>query len=492
MTSMDVTAPAGISPDGHLLGTFDASRLTRFSGLSRVPLETYEPARATPADTDSRNALNGKDWLPSSNPAGYLAAPPQMVTTLAALPSLLAGDSDQAAAPISAVRVRVAGVTGIDKVSQERIRKVAEQIATATGLTVDITAGASPAPREITVAKGRFGRPALHVTEDWTVKGVAVALVRAVDRKSVLLFGLVLVVCAVFLGNAVSASVRTRRKELAVLACVGWPGWRLAALVLGEVGLVAVAAGGLGAAVSLPLGAAFGLEVTAGRVALAVPLVAAVALAAALPPALRAGRSHPAHALHPPAHARGRARHRRTVTGMALAQLVRVPARSALGVLALATGVASVTLLAAVTWAFHGSAQGTVLGDAVSLEVRGVDVAAAALTVLLGAFALADTVYLNTRERDGELAALSASGWSDGELTRLICAEGALLGLAGSLVGAAAGLGATWWFTGRPTGAVCAAAACCAAGGLLLAVAASLVPALSRRGAPLAALLSAE
>ena len=44
--------------------------------------------------------------------------------------------------PISSVRVQVAGITGMDPVSQDRVRLVAEQINAATGLDVDITIGA--------------------------------------------------------------------------------------------------------------------------------------------------------------------------------------------------------------------------------------------------------------------------------------------------------------------------------------------------------------
>ncbi|MFI6899442.1 FtsX-like permease family protein [Streptomyces sp. NPDC050256] len=492
MTSMGRTSDAGVWNFPSRIGTFDPAKLTGAAGQAAAPLETYQPAHAAGADAASRRRLGDRSWLPDNNPAGYLATPPQVLTPLSSLTYLLAPDDPQAAAPISAVRVRVAGVTGMDDASRERIRRVAEQIAVRTGLTVDITAGASPAPRDVRVAAGEFGRPELSISEYWTVKGVAVALVHAVDRKSVLLFALVLVVCALFLVNAVSASVRTRRRELAVLSCVGWPGRRLAALVLGEVGLIALAAGVLGAAAAFPLGALCGLDVSAARALTAVPLVVGLALAAGAGPAVRAGRAHPSQALHPPVHAGRRARRRRSVAGMAASNVVRVPSRSLLGVLALAFGVAAVTMLAAVMWAFHGSAQGTLLGDAVSVSVRGVDVAAGILTAALGAFALADVVYLNVRERDAELAALCATGWSDGELTRLIATEGALLGLAGSVLGAGAGLAATGVFVGTVTGEVAAAAAAVAGCGLLLAVAVSLVPARLVRDAPLAALLSQE
>src|SRR5690606_225358 len=122
----------------------------------------------------------------------------------------------------------------------------------------------------------------------------------------------------------------------------------------------------------------------------------------------------------PPVLATGRARRRRSTAALAAANLTRVPARSLAAVTALAVGVAAVTALLLITQQFHGEAQGTLLGDFVSIQVRGVDLAAAVTTVALGVLATADALYLNIRERAAELATLRACGWSDAELGRLI------------------------------------------------------------------------
>ncbi|MGW0937257.1 hypothetical protein [Streptomyces sp. NPDC002666] len=165
MTSMGRTSDAGVWNVPSRIGTFDPAKLTGAAGQAAAPLETYQPAHAAGADAASRRRLGGRSWLPDNNPAGYLATPPQVLTPLSSLTYLLAPDDPQAAALISAVRVRVAGVTGMDDASRERIRQVAEQIAVRTGLTVDITAGASPAPRDVRVAAGEFGRPGLSISE---------------------------------------------------------------------------------------------------------------------------------------------------------------------------------------------------------------------------------------------------------------------------------------------------------------------------------------
>lgn len=475
--------------DPVVVGVFDRDRLTGVDPVVAVPLETYLPVSAEGGDEASRDLLGGRPLLPSSNPAGYLTTSPSVLIPLSTLPT--AADRSL----VSAVRVRVAGITGFDEVAMERVRVVAEDIAAATGLDVDIMLGSSGEPQQVVLPAGDFGRPELRLSELWSRKGVAAAIIAAVDRKSVVLFGLILVVCLLFAGNAVAAAVRDRRRELAMLACLGWPRWRLGATVAGEVVSVGLLAGVLGAVVAGPLGRAVGVAVPASRAWLAVPVAVGLAALAAAVPALRAARAHPGAAVHPAVRAPrrpGRSRRHRWVVGLAATNLVRVPGRTALGVLALAVGVGGLTLVAAVTWVFNGTVTGSLLGDAVSVRVRGVDAVAVAATVLLGLLAVADVLYLNVRERAAELAALRATGWSDAALGRLVTFEGLGMGLAGAVLGAGAGLAGAAWFAGALPAPLVATAAAVAAGGLALAGLAALVPAQLQRRIPMATLLAEE
>jgi hypothetical protein len=158
-----------------LLGTFDQSKIKGFDPLSRVPLGPYQPTAAAPADPASRKALGGSDLLPNVNLGGLVTQPVQLITALAALPALenayYSGGAALARAPISVIRVRVAGVTGPGQASLDRVKAVAEQIEARTGLTVDIVIGSSPAPTTIAVPPGKFGTPALLLSEGWVKKG---------------------------------------------------------------------------------------------------------------------------------------------------------------------------------------------------------------------------------------------------------------------------------------------------------------------------------
>ena len=491
-----ITAQHTISPVPQLTGTFDVRKIQAFDPLSQVPLGPYQPAVARPASAASRQALGGGDLLPSLNLGGYVGQPVQMITTLAALRTVesgkYTGDAPLRRAPISVIRVRVAGVTGPDPASLNRIKEVAEQIELRTHLTVDIVAGSSPALTTIALPAGRFGYPALLLDEDWVKKGVAISILTAVDRSSVALFVLILVVCALFVANSATAAVRARRAELGVLSALGWTRPRLFTAVLGEVALIGLIAGALAALLSPPLAAALGLHASPARAVLAIPVAVGVAVVAGAVPAWLAARADPIASVRPPVLAVRRARHPRRITGLAVVNVLRTPGRTLVGALSLAVGVMSLTLLVAVTLAFRGAVVGTLLGNVVTVQVRGVDYIAVAATVTLGVLAVADAVVISITERAAELATIRAFGWPEPVLYRLVITEGALTGLAGSVAGAAAGLIAAAVFAGQLPPLLFAAAGAAVVAGILVTSLAALLPAQLLHRLPAAQLLAEE
>ncbi|MGW4637927.1 FtsX-like permease family protein [Sphaerisporangium sp. NPDC004334] len=476
----------------RVVGRFDPERLPGFSSLSSLPMETYNPPSVVPGDDRTSALLKGRGLLPSDNLAGYLQPPPLLLTDLASLRKIagLTQGGRLAKAPLSVVRVRVAGVTGPDPVSRERISQVARDIVAATGLDVDITMGSSPAPVTVDLPAGSYGRPALTVKEGWVDKGVAYRILRESDRKSLALFVLILAVCGLFLVNASSAAVRTARTELGVLACLGWSRRKLFGGVLTETGCVGLLGGLLSAAVAVPVSSWFGLQVPAPRVLLTVPAALALALAAGLVPAWHASTVPPVEAVRPAARMSRRARSPRGVTGMALAGLTRVPGRTLLGGSTLLVCVFALTVLLGVTYGFRGRVVGSLLGDAIVLQARPADYAAIMVMFALGTLAVADVLYLGVRERDAELAALRATGWTGRSLARLVVSEGVLIGLAGGAAGAAAGLAATTALAGSLPWVVAAGGLGACVLAVLLAVLASALPAALVQRLPLAAILA--
>jgi ABC-type antimicrobial peptide transport system permease subunit len=273
---------------------------------------------------------------------------------------------------------------------------------------------------------------------------------------------------------------------------MGWSTGGLFGVVLGEVSAIGLVAGIAGGLLALPLAALVGVDASPARAALAIPAAVLVALLAGLVPALRAARADPAAAARPAVLEARRAWRPRRVAQLALINLLRTPGRTALGALSLAIGVCALTLLLAATIAFHDVLVGTLLGDAVAVHVRGTDYVAVIATVLLGIAAVADVLFLNVRERAAEFATLTATGWDDRALGRLVALEGLWIGALGALAGAATGLAGAAQFAGALPVSLIVTTVAAAAAGTLLAGLGALVPAAWLHRLPAVQLLAEE
>jgi ABC-type lipoprotein release transport system permease subunit len=491
------------------VGEFDPNKLPGFNPLSAVPLETYYPPVVTGANAPSNKALKNQPLGPTMNLGGYVAQPPLLLTSLAAMEQMLSPScylhppyvppgipcmrypGADAAAPISAIRVRVANVHGFEPLDRARILAVTTAIKKATGLEVDITAGSSPTTVDVDLPAGCCGEPALTVAEGWVRKGAALVVLNAVDAKSLVLFVLVLVVCVLFLANGAYASVRSRRTELGVLACLGWGRAALFRLVLGELALVGLATGVIGAALAEILALALRLDLPWWHALLVVPIALGLACVAGMAPAYAATRGRPLDAVYSVPGGSGRHRAVHHVSGIAGANLLRRPARLITGALGLFIGVAAFAVLLAVQLAFQGQVVGTALGNLVSVQVRSVDLIAAVLALLLGAFSVADVLAVNLRDRAGEQAVLAATGWRPATLFRLAFTEGMVVGIVGAFAGGAVGLGLAAILTGSAI-AVIPASVLAAVIGLILVGAVLMVPAWQASQTPPAAALAED
>ncbi len=455
-----------------------------------------------PADARSRELLGDQPLLPSGSPAAYHLGPPTAFVRLSDLETFTGSGIELADpdAPVSAIRVRVAGVEGVSPVERERVRLVADQIRAATGLDVDIVLGSAATEQTVELPAGAFGRPELALAETWMRQGVVAAVMQAVDHKSVTLFVLVLAVSTLFVANVSAASARSRRGELEVLSRIGWSRGHLLRLLLAEVLLVGGAAGIAGALVSVAVGWVTGLEVTVSRALVAVPVAVFVALIAAAWPAWRASKPSVAGMVQPrtgpgqrASGIRGvRSPVVRGVRSLAVANVVRSPGRTGLGVLAVALGCAALTALLGITLAFNGAVVGSVLGDAVSVRAREIDYVAVLVTILLSSIAVADVVFLNMRDRRAEFAVLLAVGWGDGRVRRVVLAEAALIGCTGAVCGTLAGLAVAAGLAGELRAELLVAAALTVTGGTAIPVLASLVPAAALRRMTVASTLTRD
>ncbi|MGI8612353.1 MAG: FtsX-like permease family protein, partial [Nocardioidaceae bacterium] len=133
-------------------------------------------------------------------------------------------------------------------------------------------------------------------------------------------------------------------------------------------------------------------------------------------------------------------------------------------------------ILIAIQTAFQGGVAGTLLGDVVAVQVRGVDYLAAALTITLGAFAVADIAYLNINERTAEIGTFRASGWAEHHIRQLFGTEALLTATLGATLGAATGTTAVAIAFTIPWTTSLLAAATAATTGILAATLALTIP----------------
>ena len=419
------------SPLFSPIGQFDADCLARFNPLAGGRLETYAPAVVTLSD--------GKTLRPNASLAGYVNSPPTALTTLAGIRAL-ESETRYVGGPgnsyLSAVRVRVQGAQTIGPTSEGRLSQVAAAIKEATGLQVDILKGASPLAVTIHLPAGRFGRPALAVNESWSVKGVSFVFARALSAQNLALFAAVLLAAAVLVGQTAYTFSRRRRREFGVLRALGWPAWRIAALVEVEMLILASTAAALALLAGAVILALLRPGLNPAELLLAAPLAWVVAFVASLPPALSARQGTVIEVIRRPA----RMRRSRRLSGAlhigVLELLSHWRWEAILGVGAVALGASLVGGIVLITAAFRGQLDSTVMGLYLAGQVRSFHVAISVLTLAVGAIAVAEVIGLSYLERRSQLATLRALGWPRVKVAALLAVQALGLGLAGGLIGA--------------------------------------------------------
>jgi hypothetical protein len=415
------------------VGTYDPGCIPGFSELGAGQLATYAPPQVS--------LPNGKKLLPSRSAAGYVNTPPLLLTTLQAAQFF----SDPVQYPgglgdkfISAIRLRVAGVETPGAVSRARLTRVVAAIKEATGLSVDIIRGSSPISIQVDLPAGKFGRPAVTVSEPWAVKGVAFKFLRAVSAQNLALFGLVLLGAMVLVGETGYISVVRRRREFGVLRALGWRTMSIAWLIELEMLLLGLAVGVLAVALGLPIMLRLGLGTSAWQLGAVVPLAVGISMLAGFIPALAAGRGSTMAMIQSIGRAGVTKRPLPNgMIGIAWRELRgQWRAEAALGAFAIALGAATLGVLVLISAAFRGQLDTTVLGTYLAGEVRPFHLVLAGLTLVVGAIAAAEVVTLSYLERRSHLGALRALGWPASAVVRFLVAQASVLGLGGGLAAA--------------------------------------------------------
>ena len=342
--------------------------------------------------------------------------------------------------PISAIRVKVAGITGYTAEAQRRLLAVASDLGS-LGLHVTVVAGSSPQRLPVLVtgyagagtdaSGGQVIGDLGYIEQDWSRLGAVTQVDAAVSATSVALLAVSVVAVGVLLAAVQLGSIPARRATAGVLRELGWRrrrivGWNLsveavALALLAAVGAAAVASSSVRLVAGLAVGLAIALVIVTS-------LVAVVAGSRG-----RAGRRRARlHFARPRIHgpiAFG-ARLARTQLGPSLALglallLLTVSAAVAATVFVQGRQLAGPTLLGAVASARGWLPQGVL----------------AAVCLAAGVVLAVIARRMGTSLRRQQWAAVRAMGWSTAQVTRAQLAELAFSAVPGAALGVLAALG---------------------------------------------------
>ena len=240
-TPTDFVPPVGVS-----VGSLDTSALRALErSLSYVPLGAYQPVGATVRRDGVTTTLK-----PSLTGFGVVSS------RTTAVASIYDASAWHQTAPVSAIRVRVAGISAYSPQAQQKVIRVAQAI-DRLGMKATIVAGSSPSPVTVTVHGYAFGTPTAtgtqtigtlgNIRQDWSELGAAARAKVAVSAANLTVLGVGLGSAALLFGAIEFASVPRRRGQAVVFRESGWTRsrirWWMAAEDLPAVALIIIAAG---------------------------------------------------------------------------------------------------------------------------------------------------------------------------------------------------------------------------------------------------------
>jgi hypothetical protein len=417
---------------GVTVGEFSTTQLDSLqSSLSYVPLGAYQPVGATARSGSSTYKLK-----PSISGLGLVSS------KTAAIASIYSAAAWGQTAPVSAIRVKVSGLSGYDTAGQRRVLGVASAIRD-LGLTATIVAGSSPADVAVAAGGYAFGVPENRgqqkvatldgITQRWSELGAAARADAAVSTSSLSILGISLGSTALLLGAVQFASVPRRRSRAAVMREIGWTGGQIRRWMSAEEvpAVLVVLAAGIGA---ILLSGATQVSITIASIGVAA-VVATSAIAIVAGSKTRTRRAATARATH---GRRSLVLRTRSIAAFGLNQ-VRVHTLTAVILLIaiLVVGVSAAGLLE--IFQTGRSSAGTSLLAQFSTGQAALPQIALGVTGVLAGVVLAIIIRrIDLARRAPQWAALRAMGWTSPEVRSAQRTEAIAIAVPAVLITAAA------------------------------------------------------
>ncbi|WP_052345766.1 ABC transporter permease [Paucisalibacillus sp. EB02] len=429
------------------IGFYDASELTISKDpTTELPMETYRPATAEFVMDEDGNPVNPpKQLKPVGDPNNFLTEPPGMLTTIEAAEKIL-GDE-----PISAIRIKVAGVTDLSDESQEILEKVAAEIENRTGLITDITLGSSP-QLALTFVPGLneesdFG----WFQQPWVNIGSSISIFRETKIGFSGVVGSVIAVAIVYVWASGIVNLLARRKEFAVLLSIGWRPSQLSRLLFIESSIIGLFVAIISwmmlgfVHISSDTTITFTRFLWTGLFGLIIYVLGAVI------PMILTRNIFPYEAMRSGEISGNSKRlfRARGINRMAFNHFIGKWKRSLLSVTSIALPTSLLAVFLYITFRLRGIMYTSMLGEYIALEIGLAHYVAIIVSLIIAILTTAEITWQNISERREEISLLQAIGWKGWHIRRLVLAEGVFSGLFAAAIGLSVAFVLMWGLYGE-------------------------------------------
>jgi hypothetical protein len=425
----------------YYVGVYDPTKLAlTMDPLTDVPMETYRPATASLVLDKDGKPINPPATIQNEGTAySLLTSPPVLLTTMEAAKNIM-GDQ-----PISAIRIKVAGVETFSEESQATLEKVAKEIEEQTGLITDITLGSSP-QAALSYVPGAGKKEAMGWMEQpWVHLGASIGIYKESKVGSSALMFIILLVAIIYVISTNIVSFLARKRELALLLAIGWRSSNLVKMVFYEAFILGLFVALSSVAMSFVAYFQGGDEVPLSIVKFSlIGLIGFVIyLVGAIIPAFIVRRIQPKEAMSA-GEISPNSRRLTKVQGiltMAIGHFFGKWKRNALSVVAILLPTALLMFFIFISFRLKGVLYTTWLGEFVAMEIGVSYYIILGVCLLIAILTTYEIMWQNVSERSAELSVLKAFGWSNQSVQSLVLLEGLITGALSGLFGYLLSLG---------------------------------------------------
>lgn len=427
----DINEVPVIAP--NLVGFYDPSKLKlSIDPTNELPMETYRLPTAKYVLDDRGNPVNPpKSVIATSNPFGYIMQPPVMLTTINGAKEIL-GEK-----PISAIRIKVEGVSQISDSSQNKLETVAEKIEAETGLKAEITLGSSPQPVLIHVPETNQEPDLGWMEQPWIKKGTTINIFNETKLGYTGLVVCLIIVAVMYVFAVNLVSYLSRKKEFAILKALGWKTTKIQSLMIVESLFVGFMVALFTMMVLMIIRSYNPGTLPLYKLLIILGSILFIYLLGALLPSLFAKKIQPVEVMKEGEISLSKARIV-PVKGLISIEVNAIFSRWLRNLLTIVTiGLPSGLLIVFITVSLrlNGVLFTTWLGQYVSIEVKAPHYFSVALCFLIAILTTSEVMWQNIKERNVEISLYKALGWQDLTIRKMIYIEGGLIGFLGGILG---------------------------------------------------------